>query len=142
MIYGLKTRTCQFLTWVSFLCFLRQTLSHCLQETGVTRARIARHLNGVSPTCARLCVFFKACVCMAWNHRRRCRRPFQTRVCCVSCRLRNFAPGSFILAKSKRWGGAGIREMIKRRASKRGRGGVRPSEPVTRRHPPPPPPFL
>lgn len=42
--------------------------------------------------------------------------------------------------RSKWLGGAGIREMIKRRASKRGRGGVRPLEPVTRRRPPPPSP--
>lgn len=77
---------------------------------------------------------------MPWNHRRRCRRPFQTRVCRVSCRLRNLCAGFLrFFAKSKRRGGAGIREMIKRRASKRGRGGVRPSEPVTRRHHHPPP---
>lgn len=99
----------------------------------MTRGRIARHLNAV-----RVCVFSKPACAMPWNHRRRCRRPFQTRV------LLRLVPAEKSLrrvpsffAKSKRRGGAGIREMIKRRASKRGRGGVRPSEPVTRRPPPP-----
>lgn len=103
MIYGLETRTHQFRTWVSFLCFLRQTLSTASRRWRGD-SRIARHLNGVSHVRACMRVF-KACVCMPWNHRRRCRRPFQTRVCCVSCRLRNFCAG-FLRFLQKANGGA------------------------------------
>lgn len=141
MIYGLETRTRQFRTWVSFLCFLRQTLSTASRrwrgDSRADRSTFERRLPR-----ARVYACFQSLRVHAAESQTTMSPAFP------NARLLRLVPAEKFLwrvpsffAKSKRRGGAGIREMIKRRASKRGRGGVRPSEPVTRRHHPPPPSF-